>query len=1440
VGTLQWDREVAERLFQTAQGIIVVLDLDGRVIRFSPSLEELSGYGLTEAQGQDWVTTFLPERDWHRGRAVFAQMPANPLMAPPVIPIVTRDGRERQVEWRTTTLNDAAGRPAAILATGQDVTGQRRAEEELQRYQALADRARDIVLFVRPDGRILEANRAAAAAYGYSKEELEALQIQDLRAPETHSLTAQQMAQADAEGILFETVHRRKDGSTFPVEVSACDTTLEGERVLFSIVRDITERKRTDAALRTRTQQLEAIQAVGEEMTRELDLPTLLRLIHRRVTELLGSGMGTVFLWDESDQALIPRAMHGKCESARDLRLQLGEGVAGTVAQRREGLIVNDFRTSPYVSPALLERTSHVGVIAEPLIYQGRLLGAVSVDNPDPERRFTTQDQQLLRLFAGQAAIAVANARLHEDAARRGAERLALLAATRSVMSGLQLQEILNRIATEASRISGCPHVKLLLVDPEAGVLRVGVLRGRAHADGFPLPLGVGLSGQVAATGEPLYLADTQADPRSVLAAQDRALGLRTYLGLPIKLHTQVLGVLTFNTTTPHEYTPDELAYLTAFADQAAIAIANAQHYAAAQARADEQETFREIERAMMSRLELPAVLEAVVAGTTRLLSSDFAQVVLWDEATGHLRFGAALGPEAERVRQQTFELGRGINGVVAQRRQPMILNDYSASPYAVPECADVVATITVPICFGERLLGVLHSHTTHPGQRYTTADLNRVQLLASQAAVAIENARLYQNLEDELTRGRAMETQLRLIARVVEQSPNIVVITDASGTIEYVNPAFTQVTGYTPEEAIGQNPRILKTGHTAPETYKDLWTTIRAGKEWRGVFLNKKKNGELFWEAASVSPVRDPEGTVTHFVAVKEDFTRRKGTEDALAERTRQLEVLRAVSAEITRELDLSTLLELINRRVGELVGSSAGTVYLWDAAAQVLTPQVSTGREGQEQTRRLPLGEGLVGLVAARRGGMIINNYRQWAHARPEILTRTRITAAVAEPLLYHDHLVGVISLDNRNTGRPFTQQDGELLRLFAAQAAIAIENARLFAELQRSQETLRQAQKLEAIGQLAGGIAHDFNNLLTVINGYSQMLLMRLPPEDRSRGKVEEILQAGERAAGLTQQLLAFSRKQVLQPRVLDLNDRVLDLQKMLRRLIGEDIALEACLSQPLGRVHADPGQIEQVIINLAVNARDAMPRGGSLQLTTANVTLDDAAASAVGLPPGAYAHLSVADTGCGMTPEVMERIFEPFFTTKGDGKGTGLGLSTVYGIIHQSGGSVTVQSRPGHGATFTIYLPIVEEPVEEPTKAAPLEPLRGGGETVLVVEDAGLVRRLAAEILADQGYRVVEAESAEQALDVLHASEPGAVRLMLTDIVLPGMNGLDLSRRVAAEHPAVKVILMSGYTDHSLLQEGALDSNLPFLHKPFTPSGLLQKVQAILKGEDGVLR
>jgi PAS domain S-box-containing protein len=386
----------------------------------------------------------------------------------------------------------------------------------------------------------------------------------------------------------------------------------------------------------------------------------------------------------------------------------------------------------------------------------------------------------------------------------------------------------------------------------------------------------------------------------------------------------------------------------------------------------------------------------------------------------------------------------------------------------------------------------------------------------------------------------------------------------------------------------------------------------------------------------------------------------------------------------------------------------------------------------------------------------------------------------------------------------------------------------------KLRQSEEQLRMSQKLEAVGQLAGGIAHDFNNLLTVIRGYSELVLNRLNETDENRPKIEEINRAAERASTLTHQLLAFSRKQVLQPKLFDLNHLVTDMSKMLRRLIGENIEMATIIGQE-APINADPGQIEQVLMNLVVNARDAMPRGGRLTVETARIEIDENYASThLSVQPGPYVMLAVTDTGLGIDEETRKHIFEPFFTTKEQGKGTGLGLSTVYGIVKQSGGNIWLYSEPGQGTVFKVYLPAAQIDAQPSATLEPVE-LPRGSETILVVEDEPQIRQLALDCLTQYGYEVLSTSNGLEAIELIE-SQQRPINLILTDVVMPGLSGRELSQHISTLQPAAKVLFMSGYTNDAVVNHGILDGAAWFIQKPFTIASLIRRVREVLDSHE----
>ncbi|MFL5594407.1 MAG: PAS domain S-box protein [Gemmatimonadaceae bacterium] len=617
--------------------------------------------------------------------------------------------------------------------------------------------------------------------------------------------------------------------------------------------------------------------------------------------------------------------------------------------------------------------------------------------------------------------------------------------------------------------------------------------------------------------------------------------------------------------------------------------------------------------------------------------------------------------------------------------------------------------------------------------------------------------------------------------------------IGDETGRFVRVNRVLCEMLGYSEAELLGLSAKEI--------TYPGDPVALRqAAAASRPALIEKRflhKSGRPVWTSVSIAAVPNGSDGLAHQVGIVSDITERKETEAAL----------RRSDAEMR---DLVGELKASEKRHRLLFQRHPFPMWLFDvetmaileandaaisnygySEAEFLTMRVSDLLAGVEAPQ-------IIALRSAAGGGR--NHVGPHSHRRKD---GTLIT-------------VEVVSEDAEVEGRP---------------ARLVL--ARDVTDHEILEGQLRQAQKMEAVGQLAGGIAHDFNNLLTAIRGYSDILMESLAPNDTRREDVGEISKAAERASGLTRQLLAFSRKQILQPRVVNINEVVAGLSSMLRRLIGEDIEMLTRTAPAVGQVAADVGQLEQVLVNLAVNARDAMPKGGRLTLETADVELDDQYGSRHGatVPAGPYVMLAVSDTGIGMDRETRARVFEPFFTTKETGKGTGLGLSTVYGIVKQSGGFVWVYSEPGQGTTFKIYLPRLTSDARSVAPIPELTPESSGNETILLVEDEETVRNLATRILRKQGYTVLSARHGREA-EGIAGEYRHDIHLVITDVVMPEMGGRDLAASLGALRPDVPILYVSGYTDDEIIRRGVLEPTMAFIEKPFTANALLRKVREML--------
>jgi two-component system, cell cycle sensor histidine kinase and response regulator CckA len=594
---------------------------------------------------------------------------------------------------------------------------------------------------------------------------------------------------------------------------------------------------------------------------------------------------------------------------------------------------------------------------------------------------------------------------------------------------------------------------------------------------------------------------------------------------------------------------------------------------------------------------------------------------------------------------------------------------------------------------------------------------------------------------------------------------------------------------------------------------------------------IRRADDRRINWLSVTGRFLYDAHGEAVRFIGVVFDVTERRQTEDLRA-------MQHAVTAVLADSRSVSAAAPGIIEAVCAIVGGDFGALWEIDRQGQQLRCADLWRRPGlpaaelEAQTRSITFapGFGLLGRVWASRAPIAVADLRRDPDfLRADLAAAAGLRGAFGFPILLRGEVLGVLDF----LGRHKLDPEPELLaRLSAIGSQIG-----QFIEHRRAEEQLLQAQKMEAVGQLAGGIAHDFNNLLGVILGYAQLAARELGPEHKANRRIDAVCKAAERAAALTRQILTFSRQQVVETRVCDLNHVVEDIEKMLRRLIGEDLQLDVSLGGGLGRVRADPGQLEQVIMNLAVNARDAMPKGGRLVIETANVDLDETyARSHPEVRPGRYVMLAIGDTGEGMDAKTLARIFEPFFTTKGPGRGTGLGLAVVFGIVKQSFGFVSVYSEPGRGSTFKVYLPRVEDQ-ESTLPAISREGPKGGSETVLVLEDEDALRGIVVEILREAGYTVLEAtQPAAAAAIAAHSSQ--AIHLLLTDVVLPGQSGPETAIQLRDACPGMRVLLMSGYTDRLVGGQRSAGVALPFLSKPFTIDALLRKVREVLDQEGPV--
>jgi PAS domain S-box-containing protein len=1174
----------------------------------------------------------------------------------------------------------------------------KRLEESEKKYQVVFNSSNDAIFIhsMGPDGtpgRFELVNDAACRRLGYSREELLSMSPLDIDDPDAASSRHEIIEDlSSSRAGAFEMVHVAKDGSRIPVEISSRFIELNGRTMVISIARDISERKRAQVLAQVRMRLLEY--APGHT------LEEVLRKTLDEIGELVQSPIGFYhFVEDENTLSLqtwSTRTIEQFCKAeAHGLHYRIEDaGVWVDCIRQRRTVIHNDYASLPHRKGLPEGHAEVVRELVVPIFRDGHIVAVLGVGNKPTD--YTRQDAALVE-FLADVAWEIARHKRAQESIRLQASQYATILQTSqngfwladregrlldvnetyANMSGYTRDELLSMTIADLEAAEPAEKVEQHIHD----VLKTGSDRFESRhraKDGRVFDVEVSTSWWEEGEKLIVFIHDITGRKQAQALLRESEESHRATLNAigDGVIATDAGGCITKMNPVAESLTGCTIAEAAGKPFDQVFRIVNAK-------------TRRPVNNPVARVMATGRVVG--LANHTVLINrygreyqiADSAAPVRNDDGTTTgvvlvFRDITAEYEAAEALRRSEREKGLILNSTAemfafydldlhVQWANKASGDSVGREPEELVGmlCHEIWHQRSEP-CPGCPVLEALE--TGQPQQGEITTPDGRCFLLRGYPVID-EKGEITGLVEfgQDITERRRYESERERLIAAIEQTGEMVVITDPEGAIQYVNPAFTRITGYTREEVLGEHVQILRKDLPDDENCSKLWQAITSGQTWEGRWENRRKDGTLYTEEAIISPVRDASGNILNYVAVKRDIT---------------------------------------------------------------------------EQLR-----------------------------------------------------------LDE--------------------------ERAELEAQFQ-------QAQKLESVGRLAGGVAHDLNNLLSPVLGYSEMLLDDFGPDDARREFVEEIVQAGMRARDFVRQLLAFSRKQTLEFKPIDLNDVLFRFEKLLRRTIREDVALELVPARELPLIRGDIGQLEQVIMNLSVNAQDAMPDGGTLTLETGQVELDqEYAVNHEGVEPGTYVMLAVSDTGHGMEEKVREHAFEPFYSTKGE-QGTGLGLATVYGIVKQHGGSIGVHSEPGKGTRFRIYLPVSGESEVEAGSTTHAVDGKPGTGTILLVEDNDKVRRLAEAILERHGYTILSAGNGRQALYVLE-SHGEAVDLLVTDVVMPEMNGRDLYERVSRMFPGVKVLYMSGYTDNVVAHRGVLDEGVNYIQKPFSVQGFVMKVRDVLGQE-----
>jgi PAS domain S-box-containing protein len=1409
-----------------------------------------------------------------------------------IVPCPSADEPAGWLELSTFAIKDGKGHVSSVIEYVKDVTERvnaERATQERQRYlEGVLSAAPDAIVTLDPHNRIVEWNSGAERLFGYRRDEVVGQDIDPLIAQGSHRKEAVGFTRMVSGGetlLPTETVRYHRDGSPLNVILAAAPVVVDDELVgLVAVYSDITERKQVEERIRQEREMLSLVNVLNHAANRGDSLDKIVRLFARGTKGVFSINEAAVYLLSEDKETLVLQNLALPGNLLRRIEKAIGskipkveirptpDSLYGQMLQAGAPCLTDDpakirqmmaectnSKTLRKLVPAISRILGYRSVMSVPLIIDGETIGLTDMSRPEP---FSEIDLERFALLAEQFTANLRRRRA-EEALRRSLEETAhsqrLLLALSQGAQALQRARtptaVYHAIGEQVTKL-GFDATILCLSDEapgEAGgahlilpyfTLKPDLVQAAEKLTGlsitgyrFRLTPG-GFFQQILAAGVPVY-SHLEAAPfvdalppavRPLAGAIIELIGWRQSIFAPLIVGGETWGLLV---VTGSDLDEVDVPAITAFANQAAVAIENARLYRETQRLAAFNEGI------ILSMAEGIAVEQS--DGSLTFVNPAGAEMLGY--APGELvgvHWTTIIPPDQQPILRAAVEQwARGESGHCELelmhrdgRRIPALVSGTRRSGTeghltgALAVFTDITDRKQAEDALQQRAaqLALLNEI----GHRVTAfLDLDEVLIRAArliQEGFGFHHVGLFTRASDPdrlVMRARAGEFALPLPpAHSVELGEGLVGWVGLHGETLLAND-------------VDAEPRYLNPHPERLPTRSELSIPIRIGDEIVGVLDLQSPQPNSF-DPSDVTTLE----TLADQLAVAISNAR---LYSQAAQRNRELTLLNRVIAATAAGEALISVLEAVCRELAlafELPQAAAALLNKEKTRAEIVAEYLALGQPSA-LGKSIPVTAGSAAQdLMAQKTPLVIQD----AQADPrqasvhDLLRQRGSTSLLVLPLVVDGEVMGSLGL-SAIEARDFSPEEVNLAWRVAEQVSSVLARVRLQEERRQLEEQFHQAQKMQAVGRLAGGVAHDLNNLLTVINLSTRFLERNLHTEDPLRQHVGRIHDAGQRAGDLTRQLLAFSRREIIEPQVLSLNRVLGELERMLRRLIGEDVMLKTRLAHDLWPVKVDPTQIEQVVINLAINARDAMPEGGKLTIETANVVLDAAyAAHHLDVAPGEYVLLAISDTGMGMSDKVKAHLFEPFFTTKERGKGTGLGLASVHGIIKQNRGHIGVYSEVGQGTSFKIYLPRAAGGVRT-TRPVPPEgaALPRGSETLLVVEDEAHVRGLMREILAAQGYRILTAGDGMEALRVAR-EHPDPIHLLITDVVMPRMSGRALADELQPLRPEMRVLYTSGYTDNAIVHHGVLDEGVHFLPKPFELEALAQRVRSVLDSDE----